>query len=64
MLSAVNDLIMTTQAACTKPFPLFKRVCEAEACDEECKSKSGVDAHGFCFTVTYPNDTCQYRYPC
>ncbi|KAL4309068.1 hypothetical protein GQ457_01G033420 [Hibiscus cannabinus] len=38
--------------------------CEVIECFNGCRLKFGVDAHGFCFTVTSPNDTCMCRYPC
>ncbi|KAB2092360.1 hypothetical protein ERO13_A02G020405v2 [Gossypium hirsutum] len=38
--------------------------CEINECFNGCRAKLGQDAHGFCYTIKTPNDTCMCRHPC
>ncbi|KAK8682367.1 hypothetical protein V6N13_054756 [Hibiscus sabdariffa] len=38
--------------------------CEINECFNGCRAKFGQNAHGFCYTIDTPNDTCICRYPC
>ncbi|OMO63011.1 S locus-related glycoprotein 1 binding pollen coat [Corchorus capsularis] len=38
--------------------------CEINECFNFCRTKFGQDAHGFCYTINSPDDTCICRYPC
>ncbi|XVF84600.1 hypothetical protein PTKIN_Ptkin17bG0050400 [Pterospermum kingtungense] len=38
--------------------------CEINECFNGCRVKFGQDAHGFCFTINTPHDTCVCRHPC
>ncbi|EOY05192.1 hypothetical protein QUC31_016886 [Theobroma cacao] len=38
--------------------------CAIDECFNSCRMKYGQDAHGFCYTINAPNDTCICRHPC
>ncbi|XVF65276.1 hypothetical protein PTKIN_Ptkin09bG0234600 [Pterospermum kingtungense] len=38
--------------------------CQINECFNGCRTKYGKNAHGFCYTINTPNDTCVCRYLC
>ena len=38
--------------------------CETNKCFGDCRNQYGEPAHGYCYTIKTPNDTCMCRHPC